>query len=148
MVKVHVSKTLNASRDKIFSVITDFEKLPTNFPRTYQSLKVIERSANSATVEEEVVFGGRKIHQITKHNFESQRLLRSEVIDGDTKGTVVEIILDPDSNDVSKTKVSVNADIKAGKLGTMLGVLAKGKIKSGLEHRIDEFEKIVNQESV
>jgi ribosome-associated toxin RatA of RatAB toxin-antitoxin module len=147
MVKVQVSKTVNAQQGKIFSVITDFEKLPSRFPRTYQSLKVIERSANSVIVEEDVMFGGRKIHQITKHTFEPQHLLRSEVIDCDTKGTVVEITLDPDSSDASKTKVSVNADLKAGKLGTMVGVFAKGKIKSGLEHRIEEFEKIVNQES-
>jgi uncharacterized membrane protein len=147
MVKVQVSKTVNAPQDKIFSVITDFEKLPTRFPNTYQSLKVIERSANSVTVEEDVMFGGRKIHQITKHVFEPQHRLRSEVMDGDTKGTVVEITLDPDSSGISKTKVSVSADLKAGKLGTMVGVFAKGKIKNGLEHRIEEFEKIVNQGS-
>lgn len=147
MVKVQVSKTADAPQDKIFSVITDFEKLPTRFPDTYQSLKVIDRSANSVTVEEDVVFGGRKLHQITRHAFEAQHLLRSEVIDGDTKGTIVEIMLDPEPRDNSKTKVSVNTDLKAGKLGTMVGVFAKGKIKSGLEHRIAEFEKIVNQGS-
>jgi uncharacterized membrane protein len=145
MVKVEVSKTVDAPQDKIFSVITEFEKLPTRFPGTYQSLKVIEKSASSVTVEEDVTFGGRKLHQITKHVFEPNHLLRSEVIDGDTKGTVVEIVLEPDSSSASKTTVSVNADLKAGKLGAMLGVFAKGKIKSGLERRIEEFEKIVNR---
>lgn len=145
MVKVQVSKTVDASQDKIFSVITDFEKLPSRFPNTYHSVKVIERSASSVTVEEEVVFGGRKLHQITKHVFGPQYVLRSEVIDGDTKGTVVEITLLPDSDNTSKTKVSVNADLKAGKLGAMVGVFVKGKIKSGLENRIEEFEKVVNE---
>jgi hypothetical protein len=41
--------------------------------------------------------------------------------------------------------VSVNADLKAGKLGAMVGVFVKGKIKSGLENRIEEFEKVVNE---
>ena len=145
MVKVQLSKTINAPQDKVFSVITDFEKFPSRFPNTYQSIKVIERSDNSVTVEEDVMFGGRKLHQITKHVFEPQHRLRSEVIDGDTKGTVVEITLDSDSGGNSKTKVSVSADLKAGKLGAMVGVFAKGKIKGGLEHRIEEFEKIVNQ---
>jgi ribosome-associated toxin RatA of RatAB toxin-antitoxin module len=145
MVKVQVSKIVDVPHDKIFAVITNFEKLPTMFPGTYQSLKVIERSANSVTVEEDVTFGGRKLHQITKHVFEPKQLLRSEVIDGYTKGTVVEIKLDPDSSDASKTKISVNANLKAGKLGAMVGVFVKGKIKAGLGHRIEEFEKIVDQ---
>jgi len=36
----------------------------------------------------------REIHQITRHTFEPKRFLSSEVIDGDTKGTIVEITLD------------------------------------------------------
>jgi MinD-like ATPase involved in chromosome partitioning or flagellar assembly len=39
-----------------------------------------------------------------------------------------------------RTKVSVDADLKLGKMGSMLGVFAKGKIKEGLERMIDEFE--------
>src|SRR5690349_23996640 len=87
MVKVETSKTIAAPQGKIFSIITDFEKLPERFPGTYESLKVIERSDNSATVEENVTVAGRKIHQITKHTFQPMHILRSEVIDGDTKGT-------------------------------------------------------------
>ena len=75
------------------------------------------------------------IHQITRHTFEPKRFLRSEVVDGDTKGTIVEIILD-DSTDsgstTTNTKVSVNADLKLGRLGGLLGVFAKGKIREGL----------------
>jgi len=143
MVKVDTAKAINAPQDKIFSLITDFEKLPKRFPGTYQSLKVIEKTNNTVTVEEDVTVAGRKIHQITKHTLEPKRRLKSEVLEGDTKGTVVEITLDPESD--SKTKVSVNADLKLGKLGAMLGVFAKGKIKNGLEDRITEFEKVVNR---
>ena len=66
------------------------------------------------------------------------------MLDGDTKGTVVKIMLEPDSNP-AKTKVSFDADLKLGKLGAMLGVFAKGKIKNGLEDRIEQFEKVVNR---
>ena len=95
MVRVETSKTVHASQDKIFSLITDFENLPSRFPNRYRSLKVIEKSENSVTVEEDVTVAGREIHQITRHTFEPQRFLRSEVVDGDTRGTIVEIILDP-----------------------------------------------------
>ena len=147
MVRVETSKTVHASQDKIFSLITDFEKLPSRFPSRYRSVKVIERSGNSVTVEEDVTFAGREIHQITRHTLEPKRFLRSEVMDGDTKGTIIEITLDPEDPDPANTRVSVNADFKLGKLGSVLGVFAKGKIKGGLEHMIEEFENIVNKAS-
>jgi ribosome-associated toxin RatA of RatAB toxin-antitoxin module len=147
MVRVETSKTVHASQDKIFSLITDFEKLPSRFPNRYRSLKVIERLENSVTVEEDVTVAGREIHQITRHTFEPKRFLRSEVIDGDTKGTIVEITLDPeDPGGSTDTKVSVNADLKLGRLGSVLGVFAKGKIKGGLDHMIEEFGTVVNKE--
>jgi carbon monoxide dehydrogenase subunit G len=149
MVRVETSKTVHASQDKIFSLITDFENLPSRFPNRYRSLKVIERSENSVTVEEDVTVAGRDIHQITKHTFEPKRFLRSEVVDGDTKGTIVEIILDDptdSSSTTTNTKVSVNADLKLSRLGGLLGVFAKGKIKGGLDHMIEEFGNIVNKE--
>ena len=146
MVRVETSKIVHEPQDKIFSLITDFENLPLRFPNRYRSLKVVERSGNSVTVEEDVTVSGREIHQITRHTFEPKRFLRSEVIDGDTKGTIVEITLDPeDSIGSLNTKVSISADIKLGRLGSVLGVFAKGKIKGGLEHMIEEFGNVVNK---
>jgi ribosome-associated toxin RatA of RatAB toxin-antitoxin module len=147
MVKVEASKTVHASQDKIFSLITDFEKLPSRFPSRYRSIKVIERSGNSVTVEEDVTVGGREIHQIARHMFEPKHFLRSEVIDGDTKGSIVEITLKSEDPCPDNTRVSVNADLKLGKLGSVLGVFAKGKIKGGLEHMIEEFGNVANKAS-
>lgn len=141
MVRVEKSKTVNAPQEKIFSLITDFEKLPARFPNRYKSVKILERSGNIITAEEDVTVAGREIHQKTRHTLDPSRLLRSEVVDGDTKGTVVQISLEAESAD--RTKVSVDADLKLGKLGSMLGLLAKGKIKDGLERMIDEFESSV-----
>ncbi|HEX2013826.1 MAG TPA: SRPBCC family protein [Nitrososphaera sp.] len=143
MVRVDKSKTVNAPQDKIFALITDFEKLPERFPSRYRSLRVIERKGNTVTVEEDVTAAGREIHQVTRHVLDRDRMLTSEVIEGDTKGTLVRIMLEPDSAP-DKTKVSVDADLKLGKLGSMLGVFAKGRIKDGLERMIDEFENKVN----
>lgn len=142
MVRVEKTKTVNAPQEKIFKLITDFEKLPSRFPNRYRSVKVIERSGNTVTAEEDVTVAGREIHQVTRHTLEANKKLRSEVIEGDTKGTVVEILTEPDSGP-DMTKVTVDADLKLGKMGSVLGVFAKGKIKDGLERMIDEFEKTV-----
>ncbi|MGH9992507.1 MAG: hypothetical protein ACREBU_02730 [Nitrososphaera sp.] len=104
---------------------------------------MIDRTGNSVTVEEEVTVAGREIHQVTRHTLEPSHLLKSEVIEGDTKGTVVQISLEQDSTP-DRTRVSVDADLKLGKMGSVLGVFAKGKIKDGLERMIDEFENHVN----
>jgi ribosome-associated toxin RatA of RatAB toxin-antitoxin module len=141
MVKVELSRVVNASQGKIFDVITDFEKLPSRFPNRYRSISIKERTGNIVTVEEHVTFGGRDIDQITRHALEPKRLVTSEVIDGDTKGTKVEITLEPEASNPNMTKVSINADLKLGKLGSVFGVFAKGKIKSALDHMIEDFEK-------
>lgn len=135
MVRVQVSKTVSASQDQIFSVVSDFEKLTSRFPDRYKSLKVLGRSGNTATVEETIAYAGREIRQTTRHELEPNWHIRSEVIEGDTKGTVVEITLEQDSG--GGTKVTVDADLKMGKLGSMLGVFAKGKIKDGLERMME-----------
>ena len=142
MVRVENSKTVNAPHEKIFALITDFEKLPSRFPSRYRSLKVLKRSGNTVTVDDDVTAAGREFHQVTKHLLEPNRQLKSKVIEGDAKGTSVVIILEPESSE--RTKVSVDADLKLGKMGFMLGVFAKGRIKEGLERMIDEFENKVN----
>lgn len=141
MVRVEKSKTVNAPHDKIYTLITDFEKLPMRFPNRYRSVKIIEKSGNMVTAEEDVTVAGREIHQVTRHTLDSGKSLKSEVTDGDTKGTVVQISLEPESAD--RTRVTVDADLKLGKMGAMLGIFAKGKIKDGLERMIDEFENTV-----
>jgi ribosome-associated toxin RatA of RatAB toxin-antitoxin module len=142
MVRVEKSKTVNAPQEKIFALITDFENLPTRYPNRYKMVKIVEKSGNTVTAEEDVTVAGREIHQVTRHTLEPSKRLRSEVVDGDTKGTVVVISLEPDSG-ADMTKVTVDADLKLGKMGSVLGVFAKGKIKDGLERMIDEFETTV-----
>ena len=143
MVRVEKSKTVNAPQEKIFALITDFENLPLRYPNRYRKVKIIEKSDNTVTAEEDVTVAGREIHQVTRHTLEPTKKLRSEVMDGDTKGTVVVISLEPDSG-ADMTKVTVDADLKLGKMGSVLGVFAKGRIKEGLERMIDEFESTVN----
>lgn len=38
MVRVQIFKTIDAPQDKIFSIITDFERLPSRLPDRYKSL--------------------------------------------------------------------------------------------------------------
>ncbi|MEO9295999.1 MAG: SRPBCC family protein [Nitrososphaera sp.] len=137
MVRVNVSRTISAPQDRMFGLISDFEKLPLRFPNRYRSVRIVEKSGNTVTVEEDVTVAGREAHQRTRHTVEPNSLLKSEVLDGDARGTVVEVRLAPDG---AGTKVTVDADLKLGKLGAMLGMFAKGRVKEALERMIVEFE--------
>lgn len=141
MVKVQSSKIIDSPQERIFSVVKDIDRLPSLFPNRYKDMKILERSENHLLTEETVVMAGKVIHQKVRHAIEPSRMVRSEVIQGETKGTVVTIELHSISE--KSTEVKIDADIKFGKLGSVLGIFAKGKIKKEIEHIIEEFDRSV-----
>lgn len=139
MVRVVSSKTVNLPPERVFSAIKDIAKLPTLFPDKYKSFKIIDQSDNYILTEEIVSISGKEINQKVKHTLEPVRMLKSEVIEGDTKGTILIIELDPKSN--SSTEIKIDADLKYGKIGAVLGIFAKRKIKNEIDNLIDRFSK-------
>ncbi len=137
MVRVVSSKTVNLPRGKVFSTIKEVDKLPTLFPDKYKSFKVIERSDNHILTEEIVSISGKEIKQKVQHSLEPDRMLKSEVVEGDTKGTV--LIIELNSKSDSSTEIKIDADLKYGKIGAVLGIFAKRKIKSEMNKIIDQL---------
>ena len=140
MVRVVTSKTVNLPTDKVFSTIRDIDKLPTLFPDKYKAFKVIERSDKHMITEEIVAISGKEIKQKVQHTLEPEKMLRSEVVEGDTKGTTLVIELNPISDSI--TEVKVDADLKFGKIGVVIGIFAKHKIKNELDKIINQLSKI------
>jgi ribosome-associated toxin RatA of RatAB toxin-antitoxin module len=130
MVRVISSKIVNLPQEKVFSVIKDLRKLPRLFPDKYKSFNILEQSDNHILTEEIVSISGKEIKQKVKHILEPNRLLKSEIIEGDTKGTVLKIELNQKSN--SRTEIIIDADLKFGKIGAVFGIFAKRKIKPKL----------------
>lgn len=139
MVRVVSSKTVNLPQGKVFSTIKEIDKLPTLFPDKYKSFKVVERSDNRILTEEIVSISGKEIKQKVQHSLEPDRRLKSEVIEGDTRGTILIIELEPKSE--SSTEIKIDADLKYGKIGAMLGIFAKRKIKNEMDKLIDQISK-------
>ena len=139
MVRVVTSKIVDLPREEIFSAIKEIDKLPTLFPDKYKSFKIIDRSDNHILTEEIVSISGKKIEEKVKHTLETDRRLRSEVVEGDTKGTILIIELNPKSDSV--TEIRIDADIKYGKIGAVLGIFAKYKIKNEMDKLIDQLSK-------
>jgi ribosome-associated toxin RatA of RatAB toxin-antitoxin module len=139
MVRVTSSKSVNIPQERIFSVIKDVSKLPTLFPDKYKAFKIVEQSDKHILTEEIVSISGKEIKQKVKHILESNRLLKSEVIEGDTRGTVLIIELNEKSD--SSTEIKIDADLKFGKIGAVFGVFAKHKIKNEIDKIIEQFAK-------
>ncbi len=139
MVRVASSKIINLPQERVFSVVKDIGKLPSLFPDRYKSFNILEQSNNHILTEEIVSITGKEIKQKVKHILEPNRMLKSEIIERDTKGTILIIELNPKSN--SSTEIKIDADLKFGKLGTVFGIFAKRKIKNEIDHIIDQFSK-------
>lgn len=137
MVRVVLSKTVNLPRGKVFSTIKEIDKLPTLFPDKYKSFKVIDRSDDYILTEEIVSISGKEIKQKVQHSLEPDRMLKSEVVEGDTKGTI--LIIELDSKSDSSTEIKIDADLKYGKIGAVLGIFAKRKIESEMNKIIDQL---------
>lgn len=139
MVRVITSKSVNLPREEVFSTIREIDKLPTLFPDKYKSFKIIERSDNHILTEEIVSISGKEIKQRVEHTLEPDRMLRSEVVEGDTKGTILIIELNPKSDSI--TEIKVDADLKYGKIGAVLGIFAKHKLKNEMDKLINQLSK-------
>ena len=137
MVRVASSKITNLPRERVFSVVKDIGKLPSLFPDRYKSFNILEQSDNHILTEE--IVSGKEIKQKVTHILEPNGMLKSEIIEGDTKGTILIIELNPKTN--SSTEIKIDADLKFGKLGTVFGIFAKRKIKNEIGHVIDRFAK-------
>ncbi len=139
MVRVVTSKTVDLPREEVFSAIKEIDKLPTLFPDKHKSFKIIERSDNHILTEEIVSISGKEIEQRVKHTLETDRMLRSEVIEGDTKGTI--LIIELNSKSDSVTEIKIDADLKYGKIGAVLGIFAKHKIKNEMDKLIEQLSR-------
>ena len=137
MVRVISTKIVNLPQEKVFSVIKDIRKLPSLFPDKYKSFNILEQSENHILTEEIVSISGKEIKQKVKHILEPNRLLKSEIIEGDTKGTILKIELNQKSN--SRTEIIIDADLKFGKIGAVFGIFAKRKIKTEIDNLINRF---------
>ena len=139
MVRVVTSKTVDLPREEVFSAIKEIDKLPTLFPDKYKSFKIIERSDNHILTEEIVSISGKEIEQKVKHTLETDRMSRSEVIEGYTKGTI--LIIELNSKSDSVTEIKIDAELKYGKIGAVLGIFAKHKIKNEMDKLIEQLSK-------
>lgn len=93
-------------------------------------------------IEESIRMAGRDIAQTAKHILRPPQKHEVFILDGDAKDSH---IVETYESMADGTKITVDGDFKlAGKL-KLVGFLAAGKIKNGIEEVMNEFAKIVER---
>jgi len=139
MPKFKFVKTVDADRDKIFRVITDFENLAKIFPKYFKSLKIISKSGNTTKLEEELEFLGKKLSVTVDHIVEEPDKHIVIMLDGPGKNTRFEGTFEkvPEG-----TKITVDVDLVLSGKFKVMGFFAKKKIKSKMDQALDEFAEV------
>ena len=112
MTLLDFSINLPSSCEDLFKIITNFENLSNFAPDQLKQVKIISNENNFITTEETFFFSSiikKQIIQKTFHEIISDKKLKSKIIEGPAKGTLIEIILEEVN---SNTQITINIDLK------------------------------------
>ena len=126
------------SHASMYEVITDVENYPKVLPENILSVKILDRTNNSITAEEQISEHSIKSTLTVKHSFVPMEKHTIEILDGDAKGTIItqnfEIL--PTSGSL-KITTDVELDLKG--IFSFVGFLPTSSIQHAVDTTIDEF---------
>ena len=124
MATLDFSLNLSGDKNKLFDLITDYEKLPSYLPAYIKSVKIIEKTPNGVLTEEIFV-----IPTIIKNKIEQKSLRRifektieTEIISGPARNSIIRISFEEIE---SGTLVNVNMEMKLSLKARFLQPLIK-----------------------
>ena len=144
MTRINFEKIVKAERDKIFKIVTDYEKLQKTIPQYFISIRVISSRENVTVIEEHLNLAGYELVMMTKHVIKFPEIHEVFVIGGDAKGshTVEKYEKIPEG-----TKITVDVDLKLRGPLRIVAYFGKSKITKGFSRIMDEFAKIAENQS-
>ena len=134
------------SHASMYEVITDVENYPKVLPKNILSVKILDRTNNSITAEEQISEHGIKSTLTVKHSFVPMEKHTIEILDGDAKGTIItqnfEIL--PTSGSL-KITTDVELDLKG--IFSFVGFLPTTSIQHAVDTTIAEFAILAAKKS-
>ena len=126
------------SHASMYEVITDVENYPKVLPENILSVKILDRTNNSITAEEQISEHGIKSTLTVKHSFVPMEKHTIEVLDGDAKGTIITQnfeIIQPEGS----LKITTNVELDLKGIFSFIGFLPISSIQHAVDTTIDEF---------
>ena len=138
------SINLSASKENLLKLLTDYTNFPNYLPHQIKSVIIIEKT-DSFTITEETLHLSSVISktfvQQTKHFTFSNNTLKSEILTGPAKNSIMELKFDEKN---SITNVSVKIDIKLGLKYKFLSPLIKKSYKTFLMGILYKMQAVAN----
>ena len=134
------------SHASMYEVITDVENYPKVLPENILSVKILDRTNNSITAEEQISEQGIKSTLTVKHSFVPMEKHTIEILDGDAKGTIITQnfeIFQPEGS--LKITTDVELDLKG--IFSFVGFLPISSIQHAVDTTIDEFAIFATKKS-
>ena len=139
MPKFSLEKTVNAKRDDVFEIFSNFENYQKIIPQHYPSIRVRSIRDNVAVVEEHLFLGNSELVIMAKHISEKPILHEVFVIGGDAKGShFKEEFIELEKG----TKILVDVDLKFKGKMKISSLFGNKSFKEDYSKILDDFLKI------
>lgn len=139
MPQFSLDKTVDAKREIVYDVFSNFENYQKLLPKHFPSVRIRSIRGNVAVVEEHLNLGEKEFVIMAKHVQEEPLLHEIFVIGGDAKGShIVQQFIDVSD----KTKVVIKANLKFGGKMRISTIFGKNSFEEDYGKIIDDFVKI------
>ena len=130
-----ISTTINANKDKVWSIISDLDNEPKYWHGT-KSVKNLSVKDNEIVREVIIAFKNSKCKEIIK--LEPKSKIDINIVEGPMKGHKVITL----SNDNNITKVDVTWDIKLSGMLSIFSSIVKGHIEDGTKEALKRIKAV------
>jgi coenzyme Q-binding protein COQ10 len=137
--KFSLEKTVNAKREIVFSLLSDYENYQKLIPQHFPSVRIRSVRGNTSVVEEHMNFGEHELLIMAKHVTKEPVLHEIFVIGGDVKGSYIkqQFLEIPEG-----TKIIVDIDLKLKSKLKISNLFGKNNFEEDYLKILDDFAKI------
>ncbi len=139
MTKFSLEKIVNAKRETVYGILSNYENYQKLIPQHFPSVRVCSVRGNTSVVEEHMNLGDLELVIMAKHVTREPVLHEVFVIGGDAKGSYIK----QQFIEVSEgTKIIVDVDLKLKGKMRMSSIFGKNKFEQDYAKILDDFAKI------
>ena len=139
MPKFSLEKIVNAKRETVYEILSNYENYQKLIPQHYPFVRVRSVRGNISVVEEHMNLGNSELLIMAKHVTKEPVLHEIFIIGGDVKGTYIKQQFIKVSEG---TKIIVDVDLKLNGKMKISNIFGNNKFEQDYAKILDDFAKI------
>jgi len=136
--KFSFEKTVNAKRESVFEIFSNFENYQKLFPQHFPSVRTRSVRNDVSVVEEHLILGDKELLIMAKHVSKTPVLHEVFIIGGDGKGSHIQ---EQFISVLDGTKILVDVNLKLKGKMKILGLFGKRRLEQDYEQILNDFIK-------